>query len=156
MHITLRAGIYFVAMAFTGSGCRQASPRQRAHDKVADAITEEYAYLYVRPLSDPIAQLVHKGMEIPPELLKRNRVTLVEVTPQKGKGRTVFEDKGVQPLNDGMVTGVEHAHGIGLYYPATLSQPEVEVRVNYSNDFGDDGVAVHVVAPNPLLIAKRP
>jgi hypothetical protein len=54
-----------------------------------------------------------------------------------------------------MITRIKNAHGIGLFFPATPSQPEVEVRVNYSNDFGDDGVAVHVVVPNPLLAKKR-
>ena len=133
------------------SGCRNVSP----NDKVAAAITEEYAYLYVRPLSDPVARLAHKGLEIPPSLLQSNRVTMVEVSTSKGECRIIFEDNTHRPPSSGMVTGVDGAHSIGLYFPVTLSQPEVELRVNYHNDFGDDFVAVHVVAPNPLLVEKK-
>jgi hypothetical protein len=147
------AGIWLAVGLLTATGCRRPSP----HDIVADAITEEYSERYVHPLCDPVARLARKGDEIPPGLLHSNRVTLVEVILKGGERRTIFQDEADRPPGDGgMVTVVDHARGIGLFYPATLSQREIEVRVNYSNDFGDAFVAVHLAVPNPLLIEKVP
>jgi hypothetical protein len=157
MRISIHASVCIMVALLAGTGCRHLSPR----DTVAGAITEEYAWRYVHPLSDPVARLAQKGIEIPPGLLQSNRVTCVELIMHKwikeerrsvGERRIIFENEARRPPNDGMVTGVDHARNIGLYYPVTLSQPEVEVRVNYFNDFGDDFVAVHVVVPNPLLV----
>src|SRR5262245_11489963 len=127
----MRAALQLVLsiVLLTGAGCHRRTPQ----DTVAAAITEDYAYRSVRPLSDPVARLAHKGAEIPAGLLQSNRVTLVELIPQKGERRTLFEDDRRRPPNDGMVTGVDYAHNIGLYYPMNLSQPEIEVRVNYFN-----------------------
>jgi hypothetical protein len=52
-----------------------------------------------------------------------------------------------------MTTGVQNARNIGLFYPASLDQPEIEVRMNYSCDVGGH-VAVHLVVPNPSLVTK--
>jgi len=150
MHTALLHFAILIAL-LAGTGCQTRDP----HDRVADAVTEEYVDRYVRPLSDPVARLAHKGLEIPPGLLQSNRVTLVEVRPLKGESRIIFKDDTRRPPEDGMITGVEHARKIGLYCPATLNQSEVEVRVNYFNDFGDDFVAVHIVSPNPLLVEKN-
>src|SRR5262245_53210216 len=114
----LQLTILIVLLA--GTGCRTRDP----HDLVASAVIEEYAYRYVRPLSDPVARFAHKGLEIPPSLLQSNRVTLVEVRPQKGESRIIFEDDTRRPPNDGMITDVDHAHNIGLYFPVTFNQHE--------------------------------
>jgi hypothetical protein len=141
--------LVFVLVAVTG--CHQPTP----HELLESGITVQYARKCVRPLSDPVAVLAHKGADLPPELLRSNQVTLVELIHKKGDRQTLFQDEKRRPPSDGMVTSVDHAHNIGLFFPATLTQPEIEVRVNYSCDIGDF-VAVHVVVPNPLAVAKRP
>ena len=53
-----------------------------------------------------------------------------------------------------MTTAVANALNLGVFYPATPDQEEIEVRVNYFCDIADF-VAVHVVVPNPLLVLRR-
>jgi hypothetical protein len=144
---------FLLALAFLlmlGTGCASRTPHQIAED----SLTEHFAREYIHPLSDPVAALAHRGASLPPELLASNRVTCVEIKPKKGDPQIVFEDETRRPPNDGMITGVDHARNVGLYYPASLDQPEIEVRMNYSCDIGDF-VAVHIVVPNPLLLPKR-
>jgi hypothetical protein len=52
-----------------------------------------------------------------------------------------------------MTTAVDHARHVGVMYPASLNQPNIELRINYFCDLGDF-VAVHVVVPNPVLQPK--
>ena len=145
--------ILIVGLSVIGSGCRGVT----LHQKVANRLTEYYAYRYVRPLTDPIAFRVHRGEDLPRDLVLSNRVTLVELIPHGGGDRkTLFDDETRRPPNDGMVTGVDYAHGIGLFFPVTHSQPDIEVRVNYHCELGGDFVAVHVVVPNPLLVPEEP
>ena len=151
MKIVMRFCFLLVFWILTGIGCRHLTP----HEIEESSITGRFARTYIHPLSDPIALLAHNGRSIPPELLRSNRVTLVEIIPKKGERRTLFEDESQRPPNDGMTTGVEHAYNIGLFFPETLSQREIEVRVNYGCDIGDS-VAVHVVVPNPLVLTNRP
>ncbi len=143
--------IVLAAAALVDVGCR--TPTN--DDVLERAITEDFAHRYARRLSDPVAALAHSGADLPPDLLTSNRVVLVEVSPRKGGGRTIFEDTFRRPPGDRMTTQVPYAHNIGLYYPASLQQEEIEIRVNYFCDVGNF-VAVHVVVPNPLLIRKAP
>ena len=142
---------YFLIALLVGVGCHQ----RTQHEIVEDSITERFARKYIRPLSDPVAALAHRGDSLPPELLASNRVVVVEVHPKNGETKTIFEDQTRRPPNDGMITGVDHARNVGLYYPASLEQPEIEVRMNYFCDIGDF-VAVHVVVPNPLVLTNKP
>jgi hypothetical protein len=52
-----------------------------------------------------------------------------------------------------MITGVNNARNVGLFFPASLNQSKIEVRMNYLYDTGDF-TAVHLVVPNPLLLPK--
>lgn len=150
----MRAALHMaiVTVLFAGAGCHG---RRTPHEVAQDSITEQFTRKYIRPLSDPVAALAHRGDSLPPELLASNRVVAVEVHPRKGESKTIFEDQTRRPPNDGMITGVDHARNVGLYYPASLDQPEIEVRMNYFCDIGDF-VAVHVVVPNPLLFTNKP
>jgi len=132
-------------------GCRKSAPTPQ--EILESNITEQFVSKYVRPLSDPIADLAHRGVDLPPELLARNNVTAIEVCRKGGESQIIFEDDTRRPPSAGMTTGVENARKIGLFYPASFDQSEIEVRVNYFCDVGDF-VAVHVVVPNPLLGAK--
>jgi hypothetical protein len=143
--------IFLAFLVPVGTGCYKS--KLTSQEIVENSITEQFVSKYVRPLSDPVAELAHRGTELPPELLATNRVTTVEVSRKQGDVQVIFEDETRRPPSAGMITVVPHAQKIGLYYPASLDQPEIEVRVNYSCDIGDF-VAVHVVVPNPLLVAK--
>jgi len=149
MRLNRQLPLLLAFLMIAGTGCRR-TPHQIA----ADSITAHFVLKYVRPMSYPVAVLAYKGLDIPPALLASNRVTLVELISQTGDRRTIFEDEKRRPPTDGgMITGVEHASKIGLFYPASLDQPEIEVRVNYYCELGDS-VAVHIVVPNPLLLPK--
>jgi hypothetical protein len=138
-----------------GIGCASHKPYlSKTQQAVEDNVTERFVLKYVRPLSDPVAALAHRGVNLPPGLLASNRVTLVEVISKKGERRTLFEDESRRPPEGGMITGVDNARNIGVFFPVTLDQPEIEVRMNYDCDIGDF-VAVHVVVPNPLLVPKQ-
>jgi hypothetical protein len=150
MHVSHQFVLPFVFVLFSVTGCHKPTP----DEIIEDSITEQYVSKYVRPMSDPIAALVHKGVAPPPELLVSNRVTAIEVIPNKGEGYTMFKDEARRPPSHGMITVVNHARNIGLFYPASLDQADIEVRMNYSCDIGDF-VAVHVVVPNPLLLKKE-
>ena len=138
------------------SGCASRSTWQptKEQEACASSVTEQFARRYIRSLSDPVALLAHNGKEIPPGLIASNRVTRVEIRPKEGDTRVLFEDESRRPPEGGMITQVENAHKIGVYYPATPDQKEIEVRVNYFCDIGDF-VAVHVIVPNPLLIPNQ-
>lgn len=123
-------------------------------EEAAALITEEYVRKYVRPLCDPVALEAHHTADFDRKVLDANHITTIEVIPRHGKRKTVYEDESKRPVSDGMVTGVPNAQHIGFYYPASSDQPTVEVRMNYDCDaFGH--IAVHVVVPNPLVIAKQ-
>jgi hypothetical protein len=79
---------------------------------------------------------------------------MVEVKSRKGEARILFQDDSRRPLDSGMTTGVRNAHNVGVFYPVTPDQNEIEVRMNYFCDIGDF-VAVHVVVPNPLLVSTK-
>jgi len=145
-----------LALLFIAAGCvsRTAWRPTKAQEACASRVTERFAHKYIRPLSDPVAILAHSGKGIPPELIASNRVTCVEIRPKKGDWHVLFEDESKRPPEGGMVTRVENAHNIGLYYPATPDQKEIEVRVNYFCDVGDF-VAVQVIVPNPLVVTKQ-
>jgi hypothetical protein len=144
----MRIFYHIILLAFltsVGSGCRT------AHEVAADSITVHFVLKQVRPKSDPIAILAHDGAEIPQSLLVSNRVTLVEVISRDGQRRTVYENDAICPPTDGgMITGVEATPKIGLFYPASLKQPEIEVRANYYCELGHS-VAVQLVVLNPLV-----
>lgn len=132
-------------------GCHQ----RTSHEMVEERITEEFASLHIRPLSDPVAILAHNGAVIPQQLLQSNRVTLVEVIPKKGELRVLYENTKEEPPSDGFITDVRNAHNIGLAYPATPTQSLIWVRVNYFCEMGDS-VAIHLVVPNPLVETRKP
>jgi hypothetical protein len=147
--------IVTVAFAVVLGGC--ADPATRDRKKVEDRLTEYYAHRYVRPVTSPIAFQVHRGEELSTDLLRANGITLVEVNSHKGsEWLTLYEDEAIRPPSDGMITGVRYARGIGLFYPKSISQPDVEVRVNYRCEVGGDSVHIHVVVPNPLWVPKEP
>ena len=137
-------------VSIPANGCHRRTP----DDIVEDSVTEEFVSKYVRPRSDPVAALAHEGSNIPPDLLVANRIVLVEVIPRGGNSRIIFEDDARRPPFDGTTSRARNARKIGLSYPACLSQPEIEVRVNYECDVGNF-VAVHVVVPNPVLLEAR-
>lgn len=126
----------------------------KEQEACALSITERFAHKYIRPLSDPVALLAHDGKLIPADLSASSRVTYVEIIPKKGDRLVLFEDQSKRPPEGGMLTQVENADKIGIFYPATTDQKEIEVRVNYFCDIGDF-VAVHVIVPNPLLTSKQ-
>ncbi len=148
------SGSHFVVpLAFAilfGTGCRQ----RTQHEVFADSITEDFVRRHVRPLSDPVADLAYSGVDLPPDFLAANKITAVEVTRKGSDSQTVFEDEQQRPPNDGMITGVQNARNIGLFFPLTLEQPEIEVRMNYSFA-NDDFIAVHLVVPNPWVLGKE-
>jgi len=153
----MRIALTVAAVAFivTVGGC--ADRASRVHQKVEDRLTEYYAYRYVRRVTDPIAFQVHRGQQPSVDLLRSNRIALVEVIPHDGgERRALYEDETIAPPCDGMITGVRYAHGIGLFFPTNISQPDIQVRVNYSCELGGDSVHIHVVVPNPLLVAEEP
>lgn len=130
------------------------SPRLTMREGVAALVTEAYVKKHVRPLSDPVALAAHHPTDLDQTLLDANQITAVEVNPRNGKSKTIYENESRRPPNDGMVTGVPNARQIGFFYPASPDQPTVEVRVNHDCDaFGH--IAVHLVVPNPLVIAKQ-
>jgi hypothetical protein len=136
-------------------GCASRKPwPSKAQKACANSVTERFVTKYVRPLSDPVALLAHKGADLPAELLASNRVTCVEVKPRKGESRILFQNESRRPPDGGMTTGVDHARNLGVYYPVSGDQKEIEVRMNYFCDIGDF-VAVHVVVPNPSLLTNR-
>jgi hypothetical protein len=123
-------------------------------EEAAALVTEEYVDKYVRPLSDPVALVAHHTAEFDKKVLDANHITAIEVTPRHGDSKTVYEDESKRPPNDGMVTGVPNARGIGFFYPASPNQPTVEVRMNYDCDaFGH--IAIHLVVPNPLVSVEE-
>ena len=129
--------ILLVLLMSAATGCRT------PHEVAADSITVHFVLKYVRPKSDPIAILAHDGAAIPPSVLASNRVTLVEVIFRGGES-TVFENDAIRPPTDGgMITGVEATPKIGLFYPASLNQPEIEVRANYYCELGHELNVVH-------------
>ena len=152
MCLNHRTAAVLAFLATAGTGCHKPTPTPL--EIVESRITERFVSKFVRPLSDPVAELAHKGADLPPELLARNKVTAIEVIRRKGaESEVIFEEETRRPPNAGMITGVQNARKIGLYYPASLDQPEIEVRVNYDCDICGF-VAVHVVVPNPLACRK--
>lgn len=132
----------------------QGSPRLTMKEEVAALVTEAYVKKYVRPHSDPVALAAHHTTDFDESLLETNQVTSIDVIPRNGKSKVLYENESRRPPNAGMVTAVPNARNIGFYYPASPEQPTVEVRVNHDCDaFGH--IAVHVVVPNPLVIAKQ-
>lgn len=130
------------------------SPRLTTNEEVATLVTEAYVKKYVRPHSTPVALAAHHTTDFDESLLETNHVTSIDVIPRSGKSKVLYENESRRPPNDGMVTAVPNARNIGFYYPASPEQPTVEVRVNHDCDaFGH--IAVHVVVPNPLVIAKQ-
>jgi hypothetical protein len=152
-HFQTLACLVALVGVVTGCTTRSTFP-SRTQLACEDRITEQFVAKYVRPLSDPVAVLAHESAPIPAELLASNRVTCVEVKPRKGEWRTLFADPSQRPPEGGMTTSVRNAQNIGMYYPATPDQREIEVRMNYFCDVGDF-VAVHVVVLNPLLLSFR-
>lgn len=153
----MRTARTIVTVAFVAvlAGCADRS--SRVHREVEDHLTEYYAYRYVRRVTDPTAFQVHRGEPLSTDLLRANRITLIEVIPyDKGDRRTIYEDETICPPSDGMVTAVRYAHGIGLFFPETSTQPDIQVRVNYRCEMGGDSVHIHVVVPNPLLVPEEP
>ena len=153
MNLRTAAFLVFGTVAFSLAG--SACARKTAHDKAADAVTDRYVYRYVRPLTNPVARLAHKGLPIPKELIEKARITMIEVIPEEGGSRIVFEDETKRPPNSGMITGLPNAYGVGLFFPADLAQSDVELRINYRCELGDGFVAIHVIAPNPLILKQN-
>src|SRR5262245_50019173 len=151
MRLSHQAIVVLALLVTAGTGCHKSTPTPQ--EIVESSVTEQFVSKFVRPLSDPVADLAHRGADLPPELLANNKVTAIEVIRKGGESQVIFEDETRRPPSAGMTTGVENARKIGLFYPASLDQPEIEVRVNYFCDVGDF-VAVHVVVPNPLLAPK--
>ena len=148
----------FVAVALAvvmGTACTDRPPPvdvvQRA---IEENITDRFVWDVVRPSTDVVATLAHRGADLPAELLASNRVTLVEVVTTSGERRTLFSDESIRPPEKGFATGVPNAHKIGVFFPVSLDQAEIEVRMNYHCDVGDF-VAVHVVVASPLHESKR-
>ena len=150
--------LIFVAVVSVGSCSR--TPPKTDHDLAAESITEDFVTKYVRPLADPVAKAAHDPTALPQSLLIANGIISVEVIPKSVRyydpknPTTVYTGSIVRPPNSGMITGVPNAEKIGLYYPKTLDQPEVEVRMNYSCDVCGF-IAVHLIVPNPLVVAPK-
>ena len=157
MTTSIQSLLCFAAMGAIVS-CRPAPPKTD-HDVAAESITEDYVRRYVRPLADPVARAAHDPATLPKALLVANRVISVEVIPMGARyvpenPTVVYTGSVARPPNSGMITGVPNAEKIGLYYPQTLDQPEVEVRMNYSCDVCGY-IAVHLIVPNPLLVSTK-
>ncbi|GEP45782.1 hypothetical protein BGE01nite_50730 [Brevifollis gellanilyticus] len=131
-------------------------PPKTDREIAAESITEDFVVKYVRPFADPVAKAAHTPDNLPEALLLANKITLVEVIPMSARyvpedPKVVYTGRIDRPPNSGMITGVPNAQKIGLFFPAKLDQPEVEVRMNYSCDVCGF-IAVHLIVPNPLLV----
>ena len=158
MH-SLRNSLMLSLVVVATHGCRPSPSSKSFQDRAAESITEDFVERYVRPLSDPVANAAHASPDIPNELLLASRVTAVEIHPRRkapeggNRPSTVYENESIRPPSDGMITGVPNARLIGLFYPKTSDQEEVEVRMNYDCDLCGF-IAVHVIVPNPLRVAQ--
>ena len=148
MKFVLQSLMILAALALLG--CQQKSYKE----EVADAITDQFVMKHIKPLADPVARAAHMDGKVEPALLESSRITEVEihgVHQPTGANGVIFRHEEIRPQSAGMVTGTSNTHySVGVFYPATREQAEIEVRMNFRCDICR-GVSLHLIVPNPLL-----
>lgn len=128
---------------------------------VESSITSEFISQKVKPFSDPIAKKVHFNEPIDEHECVENGISLIELHKDEydffsGEESSIilFEDDSIRPETSGFQTGLLNHSTIGIYFPQSVNQSKIELRMNYSCELGRS-LAIHVVVDNPLL-SERP